>query len=579
MEAGFFEGSRGRIFHVLYEPTGTPCRGCVLYVHPLAEELNKSRRMSALLGRQLAAAGYAVMMPDLYGCGDSEGDFSEARWGTWLEDLAQSATMLRTRFGGPLTLMGLRSGCLLVRDLLAVGKESVAGIVFWQPVASGELALVQFLRMRMAAGMIGGNRETTTDLRRRLEAGETLEVGGYRLAPPFARELAGAQLLPQCPCDVHWFELAQGENAELSPGGARAVENWREHGCEVHTAVIEGDPFWNTHDITEVPALLERTLHAVATLSARAHPERAQWTGDEPPEQRSTPWHAGVEAPEQPVRFNVEGETLLGVLHQGDAGATRGVLVLVGGPQYRVGSHRQFLLLARRLAAAGVPVLRFDYRGMGDSEGAIRDFETVGEDIRGAIDCFQARMPNLRTVIVWGLCDAASAALIHAWRDPRVEGLILLNPWVRTQEGLAKAYLKSYYLRRLASRDFWMNLLQGRVNPFVSLRSLLGMTSRVIGANRPSAGARSSGTGPLPERMSEGWRRFEGPIQLILSGEDLTAAEFRETATTNGSWAGLLEQSRVSVHELPEANHTFSHSESRTRVEDWNLSWIQDTAR
>src|SRR5690349_24048098 len=56
---------------------------------------------------------------------------------------------------------------------------------------------------------------------------------------------------------------------------------------------------------------------------------------------------------------------------------SRGVLLVVGGPQYRVGSHRQFALLCRRLAGRGVPALRFDYRGMGDADGAARTFESV----------------------------------------------------------------------------------------------------------------------------------------------------------------------------------------------------------
>jgi len=281
---------------------------------------------------------------------------------------------------------------------------------------------------------------------------------------------------------------------------------------------------------------------------------------------------------EQALVFQAGGEDLLGILHPGDAQATRGVLVVVGGPQYRVGSHRQFLLLARHLAAGGIPVLRFDYRGMGDSSGAQRDFERVGEDIRAAIDCFQTQIPGLREVVIWGLCDAASAALIYAWRDERVGGLVLLNPWVRTEEGLAKAYLKTYYLQRLLSRDFWMGLLRGRFNLVDSLRSLMGMVLRVVGKPRarPAAqgGGESLGTGPLPERMAEGWKRYQGPVLLILSGDDLTAAEFRDVAGHSPAWQGLLHQPRVTVRELPDANHTFSRREWRDQVAEWTLEWV-----
>jgi len=276
--------------------------------------------------------------------------------------------------------------------------------------------------------------------------------------------------------------------------------------------------------------------------------------------------------------FCARGEELLGIFHPGDQHANRGVLILVGGPQYRVGSHRQFLLLARHLAAHGVPVMRFDYRGMGDSSGPAIDFEHVATDIVAAIDAFQFEFPELRDVIIWGLCDAASAALLYAYCDARVGGLVLLNPWARTEQGIAKAYLKHYYLRRLISRDFWSGLARGRVNPVASIRSLANMVSKRVGiGNIPSSGqfgADPANTRPLPERMADGWRRFRGRILVILSGDDLTAAEFRDVAASWASWRGLLDEPRVCVRELPKANHTFSRRIWRDKVAQWTLEWI-----
>lgn len=303
---------------------------------------------------------------------------------------------------------------------------------------------------------------------------------------------------------------------------------------------------------------------------------------------------------ERALVFRAGGEELLGVLHPGAPQASRGVLVVVGGPQYRVGSHRQFLLLARHLAAHGVPVLRFDYRGMGDSSGPLRNFEQIDDDIASAIDVFQAERPAVRKVVIWGLCDAASAALLYAFRDPRVTGLVLLNPWVRTEEGLAKAYLKHYYLRRLISRDFWSGVLRGRFNPVASLRSLADMMCRVARKRHASTGLERKSPLPplfqrggdadpevtpkstllsraaLPERMAEGWKRFRGSILLILSGDDLTAAEFRNTAAESPAWRGLLDESRVLVRELSDANHTFSRREWRDRVAQWTLAFVRE---
>src|SRR5690606_34104291 len=97
----------------------------------------------------------------------------------------------------------------------------------------------------------------------------------------------------------------------------------------------------------------------------------------------------------------------------------------------------------------------FDYRGLGDSEGVFQGFEHIEADIRAALQAFRAAVPSLRTIVLWGLCDAAAAiAMMPKHQDP-VAGAVLINPWVRTQEGEARAYLRHYYLRRLLSADFW----------------------------------------------------------------------------------------------------------------------------
>lgn len=277
------------------------------------------------------------------------------------------------------------------------------------------------------------------------------------------------------------------------------------------------------------------------------------------------------------LTFDCEGEALPAIvsLPEGDM-AERGVLIVVGGPQYRAGSHRQFVLLARHLAEHGIAVMRFDYRGMGDAGGELRNFEQVDDDLRTAIDAFQQAAPQLREVVIWGLCDAASAALFYAWRDKRVTGLVLLNPWVRTEAGLARAYIKHYYRQRLLSAEFWRKLLCGGVDLKDAWRSLADKLAQV---KRQAPAASEPGldaSQPLPERMAEGLRRFGGRVLLVLSGDDLTAAEFRETVAASPAWQALLAAPRVTQRELAEANHTFSRREWRDRVNDWTLSWVRE---
>ena len=87
-EPFFFDVEPGTRF-CMYHPPSTHLapRGAILYVHPFAEELNLSRRMAAQQARAFASLGFAVLQIDLFGCGDSCGDFSAGRWEQWQRDL------------------------------------------------------------------------------------------------------------------------------------------------------------------------------------------------------------------------------------------------------------------------------------------------------------------------------------------------------------------------------------------------------------------------------------------------------------------------------------------------------------
>jgi hypothetical protein len=75
--------------------------------------------------------------------------------------------------------------------------------------------------------------------------------------------------------------------------------------------------------------------------------------------------------------------------------------------------------------------------------------------------------------------------------------------------------------------------------------------------------------------MLEGLERFEGKTLLILSGDDLTAAEFRDETARSREWRKALERNTVTRHELAEANHTFSTRAWRDLVAAWTLNWLR----
>lgn len=261
IEPFFLEGDHGKLFCLHLYPTDTPPAGGILYLHPFAEEMHKSRRMAAMQARRLAAQGYHVLQVDLTGCGDSASDFGDASWQVWLDDARRAHDWLAVRVAAPISLWGLRIGAALATDL-ARTLPPIQRLILWQPVINGEQFLNQFLRIRLASEMLGTGqaRNDTKSLRAQLEAGDSIEVGGYRLSPQMADGLARLKLSAIPPgCPVLWLELGAEAGEQPSPASQRVVEEWRKAGTQVVTRTLTGEPFWLTQEITECPALLEET--------------------------------------------------------------------------------------------------------------------------------------------------------------------------------------------------------------------------------------------------------------------------------------------------------------------------------
>jgi exosortase A-associated hydrolase 1 len=245
-----------------------------------------------------------------------------------------------------------------------------------------------------------------------------------------------------------------------------------------------------------------------------------------------------------------------------------------------VGAHRQFVTLARRVAQEGLPVLRFDLRGMGDSSGEHRGYKDSEQDIRAAIAELLRAQPQVREVVLLGECESASGILFYAWRDARVIGSVLINPWVRTDEGRAQVIVRHYYLNRLLSTDFWKHVFAGRFRMRESLSSLAGVVRAYwrgrIDMARHSAKPEVDDLSalPLPVRVAEGLRRFKGRSLLLMSGNDYIAREFDEVTKASRAWEGLLDQARVQRVDIDGADHTFSREVWKSQVADTVARWL-----
>lgn len=280
---------------------------------------------------------------------------------------------------------------------------------------------------------------------------------------------------------------------------------------------------------------------------------------------------------EEALIFPCANENLFGILVRPEQASAVGVVIIVGGPQTRVGSHRQFVLIARALAAAGYPVLRFDYRGMGDSTGDQRDFTAVNQDINAAIDKLQSTCPGVTRIVLWGLCDAAAAALLY-WdetRDPRIAGLCLLNPWVRSAETLARTQVKHYYGQRMLQKEFWLKLLRGQLNIIAAMAGLLDKIKQSV---VPAGGGNGTVTA-FQDRMARALGTFPGATLLLLGANDYTAKEFLEYAASAPAMRVALEQPGIARIDIAAADHTFSSAVWRDAVAQACLDWLGESAK
>lgn len=269
----FFLGDQGEArFCAASIPGATP-RGGVLIVPPFAEELNKCRRMMSLQALALADAGWLVLQPDLKGTGDSAGDFGDASWQDWLDDLSAAWDWLSERTDERPALLGVRAGGLLAAEWLRA-RPRLARLVLWQPVANGKTHLTQFLRLKAASEMLSDSdaKGVVASLRGRLEEGGSVEVAGYEVAAGLARGMDAAKLDLPKPWrgSIRVIEVVSRERSEHTPGVQALLARLRESGADVGSEVVGGPPFWQTVEVEECPALVAATVSAMDADPGRA---------------------------------------------------------------------------------------------------------------------------------------------------------------------------------------------------------------------------------------------------------------------------------------------------------------------
>ncbi len=273
--AFFLASARGPLFCVFHAPAGETVRGRVLHFHPFAEELNTCRRVSAQCARALSQAGYAVMQFDLWGCGDSTGEFEQASWHDWVASARAALSWMDERLEqegrapSPLWFWGVRGGALLASQALSLVEESVH-LLLWQPCGSGRQLLQQMLRTQTASQWLSGG-PTPPQAREPWADGHPVTIAGYTISARLAEALAHARLVPPAaspvaPGRLVWLEAGTTGEAGFSPGSRRQMELWSSQGWDISSARVRGPAFWHSISHEDAPELLHASR---AQLQAR----------------------------------------------------------------------------------------------------------------------------------------------------------------------------------------------------------------------------------------------------------------------------------------------------------------------
>jgi pimeloyl-ACP methyl ester carboxylesterase len=109
-----------------------------------------------------------------------------------------------------------------------------------------------------------------------------------------------------------------------------------------------------------------------------------------------------------------------------------GVLLTNVGIMPRSGPYRLNVELARRFARIGVPTLRFDLSGLGDSSRSsdpLPNAQQWVQDTRAALDCAE-RECGIRRFLMIGVCSGADVAWLTAPQDERLAGVVLFDPYL-----------------------------------------------------------------------------------------------------------------------------------------------------
>ena len=529
-----------------------------------------------LLADQLGAAGYWALRFDYPGTGDScgEADMRAAggHWTAWRRSVDVAADWLRAASGARrLVLCGLRFGGSLA-TVAAADRDDVAGLALFAPVVRGH----SYMRQLFVEGQLKSGRPLVKD--------KDFEYREFRFSP--------ATLAQMSAVDLRGAKLRPGQKVSIfARSNAKPVQDcvqaWTAAGVEVAGLGWDGLEPMLRHSLSDEYTLPDFTgflnwLRAAVPVGI-AQPGAA---GGVPALEPAVLRPPGCV--ETPLRFGDDGR-LFGMLCRPDHGATETVVLICNaGRDPHYGAARQGVALARRLAAGGIASLRMDFAGLGDSLGPPGTenvlphiFANRIPDIHAALDALEQN--GFRRFAAQGLCAGAFHAFHGALADPRLTTLLLVNiPLFTLPGGNVIGYLERrslsprHYLRKLARRENWVALFQGKLGVAATLRA---QYTNVLTRLRAKALALARWLRLVPVQSFAG-RALEtlskrgGRTLFVFSPGEAEIESFAREFGRTGD--GLRSFNEVAVRIIPGMDHDLSKVSGRYTAETFMIEFVAE---
>jgi alpha/beta superfamily hydrolase len=308
-----------------------------------------------------------------------------------------------------------------------------------------------------------------------------------------------------------------------------------------------------------------------------------------------------------PVTFtNRNGLKLLGIIEQPELNPKNvAVLLLSPGIKMRVGPHRMYNKLSKQLVDSGFTVFRFDFYGLGDSEGELEQDVLVdvynsiqnGRYIDDTIDAmdWMGETYNIKNFILGGLCGGAITGMLAGCTDDRVKGLLalgLINVFEGGEGNFSKFVtegqlddLKKGYIRKLTDIESWKRIVTLK-SDFRTIFKILSKPLRVISKRlreliSPRKGKKiefvhdeTSNVNPKFAPTFFSMLEQSKKMLLIYSGGDRLLWEFKEKFESVYKTHLVEYEHLFELHTIEEANHILSSTEWENEMHTIAKEWL-----